>query len=149
MNVITNRHLIFLLSAFLICVLIINCSVKSSYAKGNITKRAIRLPQLELDASKGFSKKQYEIETGVYYRWRINSDGKEEYKLLAPEFFRNSWIDQISIEDKEIKPFGLYAVEFDDEGLIDIWFVAIRPGRYEYYVEGLANQGFKGIIKVE
>ena len=76
-----------------IAILNFNCWVDSATAKGNFTKRAKRLPILELDASKGFSQKNYEIETGVYYRWRIKSDGKEEYKLLAPELFRNSWIN--------------------------------------------------------
>lgn len=28
---------------------------------------------------------RYEIETGVYYHWRIASDGLEEYKVLADE----------------------------------------------------------------
>lgn len=148
----TNRVRRYLsVSAILLAVgtMIFGGFVESVQAKGNITKRAKRLPQLELDALKGFSRKTYEIETGVYYRWRITSDGKEEYKLLAPKLFRNSWIDQVSIEDKEVKPLGLYAVEFDDVGTIDIWFVVVRPGRYEYYIEGLADQGFKGIIEVK
>lgn len=113
-------------------------------AEGNYAKRANRLPELKLDAVKGFSVKSYDVETGQYYRWRITSDGKEEYKLLAPELFRNSWINQVSIENKEVKPTGLYAIEFDDEGTIDIWFIPLRPGTYEYYIDGLANDGFKG-----
>ena len=67
---------------------------------------------------------------------------------MAPELFRNSWIDQISIEDKEVKPFGLYAVEFDDEGTIDVWFMPVRPGSYRFYIEGLASQGFEGVFEV-
>ena len=117
-------------------------------AAGNLAARAERLETLVLDGAEGFSIRRYEIETGVYYRWRIKSDGREEYKLLAPELFRNSWIGQISIEDKEVKPLGLYAVEFDDEGEIDVWFLPIRPGTYRFYVEGLENQGFEGAFDV-
>ena len=117
-------------------------------AAGNLAARAERLEPLVLNAADGFSIDKYEIETGVYYRWRIESDGREEYKLLAPELFRNSWIDQISIEDKEVKPFGLYAVEFDDEGTIDVWFMPVRPGSYRFYIEGLASQGFEGVFEV-
>lgn len=117
-------------------------------AAGDITKRAERLKTLELDASKGFSVKTYEIETGKYYRWRIKSDGREEYKVVAPSLFRNSWISQVVIEEKEVKPMGLHAVEFDDEGEIDIWFVPIRPGTYSFFVEGLATQGFRGEMRV-
>ncbi|MFQ5566987.1 MAG: hypothetical protein ACE5EU_11560, partial [Paracoccaceae bacterium] len=73
---------------------------------------------------------------------------REEYRLMAPELFRNSWIDQVSIEDKEVKPTGLYAVEFDDEGEIDIWFVPIRPGDYRFYIHSLENEGFSGVMHV-
>lgn len=92
---------------------------------------------------------RYEVETGVYYRWRIASDGREEYQLRAPELFKDSWIDQVVIEEKEVKPFGLHAVEFDDEGEIDIWFIPQRPGEYSYYVEGLETQGFSGVFIVK
>jgi hypothetical protein len=120
----------------------------SAMAAGDLTKRAQRLDPLQLDAASGFSIKQYDLETGVYYRWRIVSDGREEYRLLAPELFRNSWIDQVSIDDKEVKPAGLYAVEFDDEGTIDIWFVPIRPGDYRYYIKALETEGFEGVMHV-
>ena len=118
-------------------------------AAGNLAKRAERLPELALDATKGFSVKEYRLETGKYYRWRIVSDGREDYTLLAPELFRNSWIDQVSIEDKEVKTQGLYAVEFDDDGAIDIWFLPVRPGTYEFFVENLRSQGFTGRFIVE
>lgn len=119
-------------------------------AAGNLAKRADRLEPLKLDAAKGFSIKTYEIETGKFYRWRIESDGREEYKLLAPELMRNSWVDQIVIEDKEVKPFGgVYALEFDDEGAIDVFFIVMRPGRYVFYVENLRTQGFEGHFEVK
>ena len=118
-------------------------------AEGDPTRRATRLEPLKLDAAEGFSVRQYDVETGVYYRWRIESDGLEEYKLLAPEFFREIWVDQVVIEDKEVKPYGLHAVEFDDEGEIDIWFVPIRPGTFDFFIEGLATQGFKGTFVVK
>ncbi|TCD16287.1 hypothetical protein [Oricola cellulosilytica] len=118
-------------------------------SEGDPTRRATRLEALGLDASSGFSITSYTVESGVYYRWRIESDGLEEYKLLAPGLFRESWIDQVVIDDREVKPFGLHAVEFDDEGAIDIWFMPIRPGIYEYYVEGLETQGFSGAFTVQ
>lgn len=118
-------------------------------AEGDPTRRAIRLEPLELVAAKGFSIDRYEIEAGVYYRWRVRSDGLEEYKLVAPEFFPQIWVDQVVIEKKEVKPFGLHAVEFDDQGDIDIWFVPIRPGNYRFYVEGLETQGFSGTFIVK
>ena len=122
----------------------------SAWAEGNLAARAERLPTLEIDGAKGFSVTSYEIETGKFYRWRIASDGRGEYKLLAPELMRNSWVEQVSIEDKEVKPLGgLYSVEFDDEGEIDIYFVPIRPGTYEYYIENMRADGMLGTFVVK
>lgn len=117
-----------------------------AYSEGDPTRRATRLDTLFLDAASGFSNTRYEVETGVYYRWRIESDGLEEYKLVAPRLFRESWIDQVVINDLEVKPLGLHAVEFDSEGTVDIWMIVLRPGEYEYSVEGLETQGFTGIV---
>ena len=122
----------------------------SAWAEGNLATRAERLPELEIKGAEGFSVTSYEIETGKFYRWRIASEGRGEYKLLAPELMRNSWVEQVSIEDKEVKPLGgLYAVEFDDEGEIDIYFVPIRPGTYEFYVEGMRADGMLGSFVVK
>lgn len=123
---------------------VLGFAVIPAFADGDPTRRATRLDPLMLNAAEGFSKTTYNVNTGVYYRWRIESDGLDEYRLLAPELFRESWIDQVVIEDREVKPYGLHAIEFDDEGVIDIWFVPIRPGTYRYYVEGLEDQGFSG-----
>jgi len=115
---------------------------------GNLAKRAERLVPLELHAATGFSVKEYTLETGVYYRWRIVSDGREEYRLMAPELFRNSWIDRVSSDDMGIEPAGLRAVELEGEGEIDIWLIPIRPGDYPFYIETLEPQGFSGVIHV-
>ena len=63
---------------------------------------------------------------------------------------RNAWIDQIVIEDKEVKPLvGIYALEFDDEGTIDVYFIVVRPGTYEYFVQGYRDQGMLGQFVVK
>jgi len=113
-------------------------STASALAEGNLAAHADRLPSLYLDVADGFSVKTYEIETGRFYRWRIVSDGREEYSLRAPELFRKPWIDQIVIEGREVKPTGgVYALEFDDAGELDIYFLVIRPGHYDFYIEKL------------
>jgi hypothetical protein len=118
-------------------------------AEGDLAKRAERLEPLQIKASSGFSVRQYRAKTGQFYRWRIESDGGEEYELVAPELFRNSWIQQVSIDGREVKASGLYSVEFDSKGPIDVWFVPIRPGTFEYSVKRLESQGFKGAFVVE
>ena len=117
-------------------------------AEGYPAAGAERPPKLTIDGAKGFSVKRYEIETGRYTRWRVESDGRGEYKLLAPEPVRNARVDRVSIEDKEVKPLGgLHAVAFDDEG--EIRFVPIRPGAYEFRVEGMRHDGMLGTFMVK
>lgn len=131
-------------AALLVCLL-----APQSVVADDVTRRATRLEPLVLNAADGFSIKRYELEAGVYYRWRIQSDGLEEYKLLAPDFFRESWIDQVVVEGLEVKPMGLHAIEFDKAGEMDVWFVTIRPGTYPFYIEGLKRQGFNGELVVK
>jgi hypothetical protein len=115
-------------------------------AEGNLASNATRLPELVIDSAElTFSETEYQLETGKYYRWSIVHDGGEELAIFAPELMRNSWINQIVINDLEVKPWGgIYSVEFDDEGTIDIWFVPIRPGEYDFYAAGYENRGLKG-----
>ena len=67
---------------------------------------------------------------------------------MAPDLFRNSWVNQVVINDLEVKPLGLHSVEFDDAGTIDIWFVPIRPGNYDFYVPGYEERGIAGTFVV-
>lgn len=119
-------------------------------AEGNLASNATRLPDLQIDSAKlTFSESKYELETGKYYRWRIVHDGGEELAIVAPSLFRNSWINQVVINDLEVKPLGLYSVEFDDEGTIDIWFVPIRPGEYQFSADGYESRGLVGTFVVK
>jgi len=121
----------------------------ASQAEGNLASQPTRLEPLVLGSDLSFSVKEYTLETGKYYKWKITSDGGEEFLVMAPELFRSSWINQVVINDLEVKPMGgLYGVEFDDEGDIDIWFVPIQPGNYEFYVDGQRERGMLGTFVV-
>ena len=115
-------------------------------AEGNLASRATRLDPLVLGADLSFSVKEFRLETGKYYRWRIESTGGEEFLVQSPGLFRNSWVNQIVINDIEVKPVGggIYGIEFDDEGVADVWFVPIRPGEYDYYATGFESRGMIG-----
>ena len=39
---------------------------------------------------------------------------------------------------------GLNEIEFEREGEIEIKFVPIRPGKYEFEIEGLQSKGMVG-----
>ena len=116
-------------------------------AEGNLASRPTGL-ELTLNPDLSMSNHEYELETGKYYRWDITSNGGDEFLLLAPELWRNSWINQIAIGEMEVNPMGLYGLEFDDEGLIRIWFVPIRPGNYEFYIDGHKQRGMVGTFIV-
>ena len=130
--------------------LVMGVAAASAQAEGNLAADATRLPDMAIDsAALSFSQTEFQLETGKYYRWRIVHDGGEELAIIAPELFRNSWINQVIINDLEVTPYGLYSVEFDDEGTIDIWFVPIRPGEYEFWADGYKERGLVGKFVVK
>lgn len=119
------------------------------WAEGNLASQPTRLPDMAIDSAElTLSVNEFELETGKYYRWRIVHDGGEEFQIVAPDLFRNSWINQVVIEDLEVQPLGLYAIEFDDEGTIDVWFVPIRPGNYNFWIAGYESRGLAGTFVV-
>ena len=125
------------------------CLSGQLFAEGNLASAPERLKPLVLDGEAwSMAPLAYTLETGKYYRWEIRSDGLEEFAVLAPELWRNSWIDQVVINDLEVTPMGLYSVEFDDEGTIEIWFVPIRPGQYDFWVDGFEVRGMLGHFEV-
>lgn len=113
-------------------------------AEGNLTLRAMRLEPLLIDASEGFSEKQYVLKTGVYYRWRIQGDGRDEYTFIIPELFDHAWLEKVVIEDIELPISQLKEITLEGESEIDLYFMLVRPGNYNYYVDRLRLEGFEG-----
>lgn len=118
-------------------------------AEGNLASQPTTIV-LEIDGvSLTFSETEYELETGKYYRWEITSDGVEEVMIQAPDLFRNSWINQIIIDEREVHTSGaIYGIEFDDEGTVVLFFVPIRPGNYEFFAPGFEERGLSGTFIV-
>ena len=118
-------------------------------AEGNLAAKGTEL-ELNIDTENLiFSQTQFDVETGQYYVLHITSDGAEEVSVMAPELWRNSWINQVVVNDLETTPYGLYSIEFDDEGTFSIGFVPMRPGEYDIYVPGYENRGLKGKFVVK
>ncbi len=44
---------------------------------------------------------------------------------------------------------ALSLIEVDDEGEIDIYFLPIRPGTYEFYIENMRDDGMLGTFVVK
>ena len=121
----------------------------SVVAEGNLASQPTEI-NLEIDGvTLSFSETEFELETGKYYRWAITSDGVEEVMIQAPDLFRNSWINQIIIDDREVHTSGsIYGIEFDDEGTVLVFFVPIRPGNYEFFAPGYQDRGLSGTFIV-
>lgn len=88
------------------------------------------LPSLTLSVGKPISEAPLVLKSGRAYEIEIISDGTGELALEGSGFFRAIWINEIVINGLEIRPFGVESLEFDDEGTMDIEFIAIKPGRY-------------------
>lgn len=128
--------------------LIIALQTGPTLAEGNLASNPIDLPDLMLSGDLTMSETEYQLETGKYYRIAISSDGQEEFAWFAPELFRNSWVNQIVVNDLEVKAFGIYSLEFDAAGTFVMTFVPIRPGRYDFYVDGYEQRGMLGHFMV-
>ena len=98
------------------------------------------LPEITLGAGKPLAEAPWNLQSGVYYEVEIVSDGTAELALAGAEFFRAVWIDEIVVNDLEIRPLGLDSIEADDEGVMEIGFIAIKPGRYHLKIPGSTGE---------
>ncbi len=119
-------------------------------AEGNLSRRPVALPELELATQDGFgiSQTEYQIETGKAYKLEIRSTGIEECAFRADEFFRNIWLRKVEAGGLEIKAAQLNELEFETEAEVEIFFVPIKPGRYPYGCKGLEDRGLSGLFIV-
>ena len=127
-------------------------AVSPAWADGDLAAKAEKLPKLVLgegDNDFTMSVKEYKLKTGKAYNWTIVSSGMKEYGLVAPDFFRNVWLRHVAVNDLEVKASGLHELEFDREGEMEVVFVPIRPGKYEFKVKQFADRGMVGTIIVE
>jgi plastocyanin len=97
----------------------------------------------------GVNQKDFELIAGQGYRWPITSNGGVEYKFHTT-LFRNVWMNQIVINDLEVHMNGAPAwLEFDGKGTMMVQFTTVRPGEYEWWIEGLEDKGMKGKIVIK
>ena len=121
----------------------------SAQAAGLLAGGAEKLEPLTLSAVEPLAKGPYTLKSGGYYSIDIVGDGSAELTLAGPEFFRNVWIDEVVINDLEVRPLGLDSVEFDDEGTMSIRFIAIRPGTYEIAIPGTSGESQRAVFTIE
>ena len=116
---------------------------------GLLTGGAEELAPIKLSSGQPLTDGPYELESGKYYEIEIEADGSAEIALNGPDFFRNVWIDEIVINDLEIRPLGVDSLEFDDEGVMEISFVTIRPGSFTLQVPGTTSDSQRAVFNVK
>ncbi|MGF1658092.1 MAG: hypothetical protein ACFCUS_01540 [Rubrimonas sp.] len=95
-----------------------------------------KLPEITLSSGKPLAEGPLNLSSGVYYQIDIVADGTQELALVGPEFFRAIWMNEIVINDIEIRPMAIDSMEFDAAGKASLSFIAIKPGRYELRIPG-------------
>ncbi|MEM6357077.1 MAG: hypothetical protein AAF844_15565 [Pseudomonadota bacterium] len=105
--------------------------------------------ELTLAAGKPLAEGPIRLQSGAYYEMMITSDGSQELALHGPDFFRAVWMDEIVINDLEIRPMAIDSFEFDDEGTIEFSFIAIKPGRYEMKIPGSTGESQRVDIQIQ
>ncbi|WP_439124362.1 hypothetical protein [Marivita sp.] len=98
------------------------------------------LPPITLSSGMPLSEAPWVLTSGTYYEFEIEGDGSAELALEGSEFFRAIWIDEIVVNDLEIRPLGVNSIEFDDAGEMEIGFVAIKPGTYFLRIPGSTGE---------
>jgi hypothetical protein len=109
----------------------------------------VELPPLKLMSGEPVSAVPLALKSGTYYTLEIEADGSAELALEGAAFFRAIWVNEVVINDIEIRPIGLDSFEFDDEGRIGMSFIAIKPGTYALSVPGTTGDSQRVVITIE
>lgn len=107
------------------------------------------LPPIMLGSGKPLADAPLTLKSGTGYEIEIISDGTAELGLEGAGFFRAIWINEIVVNDLEIRPLGIDSVEFDDAGTMEIEFIAIKPGRYFLRVPGTTGDSQRVEITIQ
>ena len=113
-------------------------------SKGNMQE----LPGIKLSVGEPLGEDMV-LKSGTGYQLEITADGSGEIQLAGPGFFRAIWVNEVVINDLEIRPYGLESLEFDDEGTMEIEFIAIKPGNYELKIPGTTSDNQRIKITIE
>lgn len=90
----------------------------------------------------------YELKSGTNYKIVISSDGTGEMAISGAGFFRAIWVNEVVINDLEVRPMGISSFEFDDAGEIEMSFIAIVPGTYELRIPGTSGDTQRAVFNI-
>ena len=81
--------------------------VGDAHAQAGLLGHRTDLEPITLASGKPLAAKPYELESGKYYRIAIEADGSAELAIAGPEFFRNVWVNEVVINDIEVRPLPM------------------------------------------
>ena len=116
---------------------------------GLLTGGAKKLDPITLSSGQPLAKEPYQLEAGQYYKLDIVADGSAELAISGADFFRNVWVNEVVINDIEVRPLGVDSLEFDDEGTATISFVTIRPGTFTLRIPGTTGESQQAVFNVK
>ena len=121
------------------------------YGPSGIMARTNRedLAPLTLASGKPVAEADYTLKSGGYYRIKVVADGSAELALSGGDFFRAVWVNEIIVNDIEIRPMGVHSIEFDAAGEAEISFIAITPGRYTLSVPGSSGESQQAVFTIQ
>lgn len=108
-----------------------------------------QLAPLTLASGQPVASAEYTLKSGGYYRMDIVADGSAELALSGGDFFRAIWVNEVVINDIEIRPMGVHSLEFDDAGTATISFIAILPGRYTLSIPGSSGETQQAVFNIQ
>jgi uncharacterized cupredoxin-like copper-binding protein len=140
------------LAAFTLSIVVLCSSSASAQLIDPAVHNVERLTPLQLGSDQNpasMEPREYKLKVGKGYRLKIAASDLNEYALVAPSFFRNIYIRKIEVGDVEIKAPTLDEIEFEKGGEAEMFFVAVRPGTFEFGPKGMMERGTVGKFIVE
>lgn len=121
------------------------------YGPSGIMVRSNRadLEPLTLASGKPVASAEYNLKSGGFYSIKVIADGSQELALSGGDFFRSVWVNEIVVNDIEIRPMGVHSLEFDAAGEATISFIAITPGRYTLSIPGSSGESQQAVFNIQ
>ena len=91
----------------------------------------------------------YTLQSGAYYKLFITADGSAELALSGPDFFRAIWMNEIVINQIEVRPMAIDSLEFDAAGTAELSFIAIKPGSHVLSIPGSTGDAQKVTFNIQ
>ncbi|AUC56275.1 hypothetical protein CDO87_22750 (plasmid) [Sagittula sp. P11] len=80
------------------------------------------------------------LQSGAYYTLVIEADGSAELAVEGASFFRAIWMNEIVINKIEVRPMAIDSIEFDKAGVVEMSFIAIKPGTHVLRIPGSTGE---------